>query len=372
LSMSLPPARYVALAILINIGCALAASVPTMLSQDIKVGDTGYGLTVFEGTRIDTFAVEILAVIRNRTPQQDAIVCRMTGGPLERTGILQGMSGSPVYIDGKLIGAVAWGRSFTTEPLGGITPIESMLRVGRRTLAVPGPRQHVSTPQGNRLGLESMRGDSLPPFDEPVPGWSMMPEGPGFTPLVTPVFASGMDPRSMRRLQELLGAGRFQVIQGGASGAADMADVVIEPGAALGVTLMDGDLNLGGIGTVTWVDGDTVLAFGHPMFLGGRVDFPLSKAMIYFSWPSQIISHKVGAVGPIVGAVRQDRDAAIAGKLGDIPEMLPVKVEIEGPHTTRSFNYRVIRDPDYGPRFAAMGLYNAVIAMEKAGGASTV
>jgi hypothetical protein len=372
--------------------------VTTVLAEDSEIlpvaevhaGMSGYGLTVFHGTQIDTFRVEILAVLRNYGPKRDAIVARLTGGPLAQTGVAQGMSGSPVYIDGRLIGAVAWTSTFTKEPLAGITPFEYMTEIPDRPMVAPSERRYTASPfdfeslwpsddlhgaipqvwdRSNQHESESAR-----TFPE---AWSLNPDlakyaGTTFVPIQTPVSVTGIDPNAFGALQDLLGPFNMRAVQGGTVSSDSLGDAKIEPGSSLGVALATGDISLTSVGTVTSCDGDTVLGFGHPMYLRGQIDFPMSLAYVHFTWPSSFISYKMASGGRVVGAIRQDRRFGIAGVLGEIPDMLPVEINITGgvrPHTIR---YQVVRDRDMAPNLIGIGLFGSLYELEKIAGPATI
>ena len=369
---------------------------PDILTTDrIHGGMRGYGLTVFSGTRIDTFQVEILGVVRNFGVQTDAILIRASGGPIDESGIVQGMSGSPVFIDGKLIGAVAWTMSFSKSPIGGVTPIETMLGVADRPLGTPPATRHVwqpgmrvfpggvlDVPVDERTGRQTEV--SSPTTRQPLSPISLTPDllrnptlaqyaGHQLVPLRTPVTITGLDSRAMAYMQDVLAPYNVSVVQGGGGGVADSLEgVQLEPGSALGVALATGDVSMYATGTVTHCAGDTVIGFGHPMFGKGYLDFPMSLAYVHFFWPSQYISFKMSSGGPVVGALRQDRSPGVAGVVGEIPSMIPVEVNIRGgrrPHTVR---YQVARDVDFGPRIATIGLFTALQDLESLAGPAAV
>jgi len=351
----------------------MAAPPPIMPVSEVRDGMRGYGLTVFSGTKIDTFRVEVLAVLRHDGGPGDVIIAHVSGGPLEETGVAQGMSGSPVYIDGKIVGAVAGTSTFTKIPLAGITPIEYMVSIPSRPMARPGPERYtwgpvlfpeLGTPEKpNRSASSSAYPLRLPS------SWATSPAlaqaaGAEMVPIETPISVTGADPRTFRYLEDTFAPYHLRMVQGGAMGADSLSGVKLEPGASLGVTFAQGDISMVGVGTVTWMDSDTLVAFGHPMFFKGQVDFPLSLAYVHFLWPSQYISYKVTSAGPVVGSLRQDRSFGVAGVLNEVPEMLPVEVKINGgprPHTIR---YEVVRDVDIGPQLVTYGVFASLYDLE--------
>lgn len=332
--------------------------------EDLRRGMRGTGKTVFQGTAIDTFAVEILGVARSGLgPRQDLILARLSGGPLATTGVIRGMSGSPVYIDGRLIGAVAYGWSFSKVPICGITPIRQMLRVIERDMSPP--------PSGSRAALPI----ELDPSAAALVRASAAPEEPAdaisLEPLTTPVWVSGLTPAAGSSLRELLAPLGLEVLDA-PGGQTDVDAVRLEPGASLGVQLVSGDMSATGIGTLTYVDGQRLLGFGHPMMLLGSTDMPMTGAYIYDIIPNQLNSFKIGAATRPVGAIRQDRAPGIAGVLGRVPAMLPVAVDITSAHGTTTYRFGVIRHQALLAGLARAVLLASLEAAEKLFGDATL
>ena len=248
----------------------------TLPVDSVRAGMTGYGLTVFHGTTIDSFPVTILGVLKGNRPSADLILARGSGDFLERTGIIAGMSGSPVYIGGRLIGAISYTWAFTKDPVAGITPIGEMLGSLR------------SWPE-EKLGSSDARYGALdlPPGDtSPLPGEAH--------PIATPLAFSGFTPEALRYLDPWLKDHGFVSAPGGGAPGGGSCDSLV-PGAAVGVELVRGDMSATAIGTVTYRDGSRVLAFGHPFYALGRVKLPMTAATIHTIFASQQISTKVGS-----------------------------------------------------------------------------
>ncbi|MFH1570940.1 MAG: SpoIVB peptidase S55 domain-containing protein, partial [Gemmatimonadota bacterium] len=333
-------------------GALPAGSGPALArSSELRPGDTGYGCTVLRGAAVDTFAVEILGVEENAlAPGFDLILARLSGAGLENTGVIRGMSGSPVYVGGRLVGAVAYGWGFAKAPICGITPIHAMLDVLERDLAAPA--------------------GSGPETD---PGTRAAPGGPyrGLEPLGSPVWVAGAGPSTAAELTRLLAPYGLEVTggpAGSAPAAAPETEMPLAPGAAVGAQLIGGDLSVTAIGTLTWRDGDRVAAFGHPMFGLGRVDVPLTGATIYGVLPSQSASFKLGAATGVRGALRQDRLAGVGGVLGQAPALLPVTVDV-GP---RHFSFAVLRQRLVTPGLVQVALLAALESEERLFGEATV
>ena len=323
--------------------------------SEIKPGMTGMGKTVFSGTKIEEFQVEVLGIRRNTTPRRSIIWGRMAGGPLEKTGVIAGMSGSPIYIEGRLIGALAYGFSFSKEPLVGITPIEEMLAVLEKT----GPEE-MDVPRKSWRSMLEKSPESVPsPESIPALTGDLSGRLPGFNgdeepllvPLATPLMFSGFAPSVSDRIAPLLKRMGFLPVQAGGTTSRDsVQSPPLEPGAGLGVQFVKGDLNLFGVGTLTYRRGDRVIAFGHPMSLLGKVAFPISTVDILFVVPNLVISFKYGSPIESIGTLTQDRPAAVSGTIGATPEMIPMTVQVrkqEGEE--EQFRYEIMRDRFYTP-----------------------
>ena len=334
------------------------AAAPTMPADQVERGMIGFGLTVFQGTKIDTFRAEILGVMRNWAPKSDLIVARLSGGPLEETTVIAGMSGSPVYIDGKLIGAVAYGWRFSKEPICGITPIEEMIRTLDRGVD--------ASPEMGALPPPSIPEIPVSPKIARADGLG----GATLIPLTPPLVLSGFDRRVVDRMAEELSGYGFAPAQGGAGSDAERKDIPFRPGAALGVQFIRGDLSATGIGTLTYRDGDRVVGFGHPLFSSGGTDLPMTNAYIHDVIPSRMWSTKIGSAGRVVGAIRQDRRAAIAGVMGAVPDMMPISVRIGDGGDT--YEFQVLRHRELGPLFAGYAVFNTILSAERRAGDATV
>jgi len=331
-----------------------------MAADQIERGMVGFGLTVFQGTEIDTFRAEILGVMENWAPKSDLIVARLAGGPLEETTVIAGMSGSPVYIDGKLIGAVAYGWRFSKEPICGITPIEEMIRTLDRGVG--------ANPEMGVLPPPSVPEISVSPKMARTAGLG----GPTLSPLTPPLVLSGFDRRVANRMAEELAGYGFAPVQGGFGSDAERKDGPFRPGAALGVQFVRGDLSATGIGTLTYRDEDRVVGFGHPLFSSGGTDLPMTRAYIHDVLPSRMWSTKIGSAGRVVGAIRQDRRAAIAGVMGEVPDMMPISVRVGGSEDKDTYEFQVLRHRDLGPYFAGYVVFNTILSAEKRAGDATV
>jgi hypothetical protein len=367
----------------------LRAAEPQMPISEIRPGMVGVGRTVFTGTRVEEFKAQILGVIENVIgTRRNLILARLEGGPLAETGVIAGMSGSPVYIDGRLIGAVSYALgSFPKEPIAGITPIEEMTdATALPTTRPPGTRVNVSFPLTTegliaafRKALNWNRPFADRPEDAQFAGTTVGPFGGRevatmLRPIATPLTMTGFEPDVANLLASAFRDQGF-VPMAGAAGLrpGDMPfDGPLKPGDAIGITFVSGDLELGATGTVTHIDGDRVYAFGHPMYNLGPTQFPMTRAYVYTVLPSLFSSAKLSSTNEIIGTFLQDRATAIAGTLGAGPSMLPVKMTLESDRGgTRTFNFSVVRDQLFTPLMTYTAIVNTHGSYERQFGTAT-
>jgi hypothetical protein len=318
--------------------------------EEVRAGMKGHGKTVMKGTRIETFDAEVLGVLKNTSPGRDMVLCRLSGLNLDKTGVIAGMSGSPVYLDGKLLGAVAYAWAFGKEPIAGITPFCQMHgyveAYERRDLAEERKAREVGLNQPLHLGGRDYdRVTIWDSFDEPQPTAG---DGLWMVPLKTPLAATGLTPHSLELLRRRFpGTGLVSVQGGGLGGkvAPEEREAVIEPGAALSVALITGDFDLSGIGTVTHVEGKRVYGWGHPFFGVGACEFPLMTGYVHAIYPRQSLSFKMGSPLKTVGVINADVSTCIAGWLDRQPDMLPVRMTVrrEPGSAAKTFNVKLVR-----------------------------
>jgi hypothetical protein len=319
--------------------------------KDVRAGQHGIGRTVFNGTRVEEFQVEILGVLENLGPRESIILARLKGGPLENTGVMQGMSGSPVYIDGKLVGAIALSFPLSKEAIAGIRPIEDMLRVDPRV--DPRPARNIASA-------------SPPPRRRPfVAGETRLEE------IATPVSFSGFTVATLDhfapQLREL-GWDPRQGISGGGAPADRLGDPrQLEPGSMISVQLLSGDMSVGADGTITAIDGDRVYAFGHRFLAEGPTDLPFARAEVLALLPNLSSSFKISTAREWMGAITADRDTAISGLTGQQAKLIPVEIRV-GPNTYRM---RMIQDRVMTPLLAQMAVFSAIDATERSIGSQT-
>jgi hypothetical protein len=378
----------VALAALLSARTSRAQAPPEILPlSDVRPGMKGVGRTVFEGTRIDEFQVEVIGVLENVGPKQSIILARLTGGPLANTGVISGMSGSPVLIDGKLLGAVAYGFPFSKETIAGITPIGEMIALASAPTARPASARlrlpwnaagGLSAPldQAALIGaLHRTRGSVLG-----ASVGSALPAAQGggqqLTPLALPLTFSGFDPQTFAWAREIFGPlGFAPVMSGGAGSAAPREPMpALAPGGAIGISLVEGDLDMSATGTITHIDQGRVYAFGHPFYNLGPTQFPMRKAYVYSVFPSLYQSWKISvpAEDP-VGTMDQDRTTAISGSLGRAPRMIPVEVELSsGRSEDKKFSFRIVEDELFSPVLALVSVASVLQGNERNFGTSSI
>ncbi|MBI1796997.1 MAG: hypothetical protein HYR74_08085, partial [Candidatus Eisenbacteria bacterium] len=294
------------------------------------------------------------------------------------TGVAQGMSGSPVYVEGRLVGALSSGWSFSREPLFGVTPIGEMLAV----LDLPSSADSVGSvgpsgadPRGGAVryaGLMWSDGDtaSVPPPEAAGPGISE-PAGPA--PLGVPMISGGLHPLAVEATRRLMAPFGFAVTPGGRAADGGPPADSLRPGAAVAVDVLTGDLQLAAIGTLTWRDGDRVLIFGHPLFQAGDVRLPLSTAEITTIVASDLASFKLGVRGRPVGTLDQDRRPAMAGRIGRTPSLLPITLDITGAARPRQrFAFGCMEDRALAPQLAAIAALNGLLESGGSGGNQTL
>jgi hypothetical protein len=351
---------------------------------EIRAGMVGVGRTVFEGDRLDDFKVHILGVLRNVIgTRRNLILARLEGGPLAETGVIAGMSGSPVYIDGRLVGAVSYSLGqFSKEPIAGITPIEEMIAASSlpavRRQAGPVELQLPITQATLQASLRQAFAWARPfastPSEVQVVGNPVINGAIGtmLRPIATPLTMSGIDPSVVDSISAIFSDQGFAPVMASAFQQADRpsaTDRPLRPGDPVGVTLMSGDMELGATGTVTEVDGDRVYAFGHPFYGLGPVRFPMTRAYVHTLLPSLANSSKIASTGEVIGTVLQDRAVAIAGTLGPGPSLIPIRLTLTSERgTQQTFNMAMVNDQLFTPLLAYLSVFNTLGSYERQNG----
>jgi hypothetical protein len=359
--------------------------------DEIRPGMIAVGRTVFEGTRVEEFRANILGVLENVIgTNRNLILARLEGGPLANTGVIAGMSGSPVYIDGRLIGAVSYALgAFSKEPIAGITPIAEMTDSASfgGSVRPPGAKVQLDFPLTTenlttalRRALNWNRPFAEGPRDAELHGATAVAGLAGgqlaalLRPIATPLVMSGFGAEVGDLLSSAFSAQGF-VPTAGAAGlrTGEMPfDGPLKPGDAIGVMLVNGDLQMGGTGTVTHIEDDRVYAFGHPLYNLGPTEFPMTRAYVYTVLPSLFSSFKLSSTGEVIGTFLQDRATTIAGRLGAGPPMIPVTVNLtQARGSTRAFRFEVVNDQLFTPLMTYAALLNTLSSYERQFGSAT-
>jgi hypothetical protein len=375
-------------AVILALAVGLPAQTRTFPIDEIRPGMTGIGRTVFEGDRLEEFKVHVLGVLRNSVgTRRNLILARLEGGPLANTGVIAGMSGSPVYIDGRLVGAVSYSLGqFPKEPIAGITPIDEM----REDATLPAPRRQAAridlplplTQDGLRASLRQAFAWMRPFADSPsdvqvLGGEGSVNAGMGtlLRPIATPLSFGGFDPTIFDPMANAFrDQGFLPILAGSLQVPADAraAAAPLRPGDPIGVALLNGDLEVGATGTVTHIEGDHVYAFGHPFYGLGPTQFPMTRAHVFGILPSLAASQKIASTGDVIGIVQQDRATTIAGTLGPGPTMIPIKLTLNSERGTRkTFNISMVRDQLLTPLLAYVSILNTLTSYERQNGVGT-
>ena len=384
--MTFMPARFPSLAASMTLVVLALVTLPAATSRmpvdEIEAGMQGTGVTVFDGTRREPFDVHVLGVLTNVLgPRRSLIVARLEGGPLAQTGVIRGMSGSPVYIEDRLVGAVSYALgSFSREAIAGITPIEEMaatdgtpLQASRRWSAPP-PRGREIThdalvdvvasafpspePFARRPG--DVRGSGLPAADAGRMGALLQP-------IATPLVLSGFTPEIHDLWRTAFDTGGLVPTVGGFERGTPSNDDdgrPLEPGDPIGASLIQGDLAMAGTGTVTLVEEGRVYAFGHPFYNLGPAQLPMTRARVTTLLPSLAISSRLATIGPVLGTIDQDRSTGIYGSLGSGPELIPVTLSISAAdrRLEERFEFEIIDDPLFTPILTLTGVLNTFLS----------
>ncbi|HYL75764.1 MAG TPA: SpoIVB peptidase S55 domain-containing protein [Bryobacteraceae bacterium] len=338
------------LVVFLIVASNLCAQTPIFPLRDVRAGQRGIGKTVFSGNKIEEFQVEVLGVLENIGPKQSVILVRLSGGPLEKTGVIQGMSGSPVYINGRLLGAVALGFSFSKEPIAGIRPIEEMLAVGGAATPAPSraavPRRDV--PLGG--GIESMA-TSLMEIATPV-------SFSGFTSSALERFAPELKKLGLEPRQGVSSGGRLPSKLGNAG--------ALRAGDMIAVELLSGDLSIGAEGTVTEVAGNRIYAFGHRFLSVGNTELPFARAEVLALLPNLSSSFKISSPLQWMGTITQDRSTALYGELGRKAATVPIAITVKDGHRAPlSYRMQMVNDRVLSPFIVQMAVFSALDATER-------
>lgn len=361
---------------------------PKLMPLDqVRPGMKGYGMSVFQGSKPERFEVEVLGTLEGvPNPKQSIVIARLSGALVDRTGVFAGMSGSPVYIDGKLVGAVAYAFPFAKEAIAGITPIKYMIDIFEQGQQEeqPSSRQQVSfkTLIGQSANASF---DSLPALPlahlgaRAASNGALVPYvGQTIIPIATPVTFTGI-PQSV--LDTFAGDLRKIGIQpiAGVGGGSSLGSMVpatentLAPGSSVSVQLVRGDFTIDAAGTVTYRDNNRIYAFGHPFLSSGATSWPMAESSVVTVVPNLNNSFKLSAAGDLVGSINQDRATGVYGHLGDKPRMVPVRLTV---HTSRNktetYSFEIVSDPFLTPLLTRITMVSAIGATERQVGSQTL
>jgi len=366
------PTFLAALLLLTALSPAKADDTPAIfpLSQ-VQPGMKCVLYTIFTGDEIEKVDLVVLGVLHNALgPKQDIILVQLLGEKVEHTGVVAGMSGSPVYYDGKLVGALSLKLgAFTKEAIGGVTPIENMLDVAK----APEPPANPSTPASGaqQTNTGNMFSASRIPLPENFAQQTSAGAGQFLVPIETPLISTGLYPETIAQFSKQLSSWGVTMMAGGTA-APSPEDAQLKPGDMVGVELIRGDLSITPGCTVTTVDHGKILACGHPIFSFGNVSMPLARAHVLTTLASAMASTKIITTGGTIGTLTQDRITAIAGRLGDGPPMIPVDVTLVAGDAQKQFHFEVIESPQLTPVLVALAAYNGIVGNTAYGEGSTL
>ncbi|HXQ26734.1 MAG TPA: SpoIVB peptidase S55 domain-containing protein [Candidatus Acidoferrales bacterium] len=315
--------------------------------SEIQPGMKGVAYTIFEGDKVEKIDLEVIGVLHNAVgPKLDVILVRLLGDKVQQTGVVAGMSGSPVYIDGKLVGALALKLgTFTREAIGGVTPIADMLEIE----------------QGSAASAPAIASaSSRVPVPEEFAQRTAAGGGQFLVPIETPLIAAGLYPETLARFGKDFSAWGMTAMAGGTA-APSPDDAKLQPGDMVGIDLVRGDLSISSGCTVTTVVGNRILACGHPIFGFGTVAMPLSRAHVLMTLASAASSTKIISTGGTIGTLTQDRQTAVMGTLGAGPPMIPVDVTLDTPAEKKQYHFEVIESAQLTPTLVAAAAYNGIV-----------
>ncbi len=352
-----------------------------MRVSEIKPGMNGYGLSVFRGTKIERFDAEVISILKNFNPKLNVILVRLSGQNLEHTGGVAGMSGSPIFLKDaegreRLAGAFAYGWPMGKDPVGGVQPIEYMLSLPTKPIkdekpavsngkenagASARPKIHWGMDQFLPLGSAKDEPNIFAPKDDVTPFTT--DSAVRLRPLATPLMIGGVPQNLLEKFEPVLKShGMMPLAAGGAGGTIEDTQVKLEPGSAIAVPLMTGDMDMTAIGTVTEVLGDRVLGFGHPFFSEGEVSLPMGSGYIHSVIANLVNSFKLGSALKVQGTLHADQVVGVAGKIGESPATVPIELRCVYADGTldQTYRFNAAIHQRFTPILAAM---SAVIAV---------
>jgi hypothetical protein len=335
----------------------------TIPVSEIHAGMHGVAYTVFQGTKPESMGVEVLGILRNANgPKGDIILVRLSGEKVEYTGVVAGMSGSPVYLNGKLAGALAFRiGEFSKEPIAGVTPIKEMFEISamdRRPGSTVNAESSVHTPtRTSGPGDAGLTSDGLAAKDY----------ANYLKPIEAPLVFSGFSQEAVQRFSPQFAKAGIVPVMGVGSVSESKQPDPLEPGSAISAILVRGDMDIAATCTVTFMDAHHLLACGHPLLQFGMVDLPMTKAEVLATLPSPLNAFKIVNATEPVGAFVQDRHTGILGEFGKQPEMIPVTLNIHGGATDKQFHYEVLNNANLSPLAMMATVFNALHGVNEYG-----
>lgn len=343
-------------------------SAPLMPLSEVRPGMTGTAYTIFAGSQVEAFPLDVIGVMPNFLgPGQAIILVQLKGAKAEHTGVVAGMSGSPVYINGKLAGALSLKLgTFTKEPIGGVTPIEDVIHPQQQIAPAsaqtqPGAPNQFTLPDasngGNDPSTDDSRALSYPRPQNQQP-W---PSGSSLEPIESPLIFSGVQPETLRAFASQLQSYGFVAAQGGTSSDAGApADKHLVPGDMAGMVLVQGDLSIASACTVTAVRADDVYLCGHPFLSLGNVQMPLARSDVLTTLSSDLASTKIINVGSPIGTITGDHLTAVTGKLGPAPAMIPLNLTLKADGSEKKLHFELMNHPKITPLLVGITLFNGL------------
>jgi len=339
----------------------------TIAVSEIHAGMRGVAYTVFQGVRPESMDVEVLGVLHNANgPKGDVILVRLHGEKVEYTGVVAGMSGSPVYLDGKLAGALAFRiGEFSKEPIAGVTPIADMLEIDALDKS---PAEEAAA---TKPAVTNVAGKTSGPGEPAALPGSMDSTGAGFSnylkPIDTPLVFNGFSEDAVRMFAPQFASAGIVPVIGAGSVSEDKQPEPLEPGSAVSAILVRGDMDIAATCTVTYIDPQRLLACGHPLMQFGSVDLPMDKAQVLATLPSPLNAFKIVNTTEEAGVFVQDRHTGILGVFNKQPEMIPVTLTIRGGAGVKEFHYEVLNNPQLSPVAIMATVFNALHGVNEYG-----
>jgi hypothetical protein len=335
---------------------ASAQNPQTIAVSQIHAGMRGVAYTVFQGVKPEAMEVEALGVMHNvNGPKGDIILVRLHGEKVEYTGVVAGMSGSPVYFDGKLAGALAFRiGEFSKEPIGGVTPIADMLEISALDRSPAEETSAVKPSVSAAAGKTAAPGEAstLPASSQDFANY--------LKPIETPLVFNGFSERAIHLFSGQFAADGIVPVMGAGSVSNDKQPEPLEAGSAISAILVRGDMDIEATCTVTYVDAQRLLACGHPLLQFGSVDLPMNKAEVLATLPSPLNAFKIVNTTESVGTFVQDRHTGILGVFDRQPAMIPVTLTLHSDAGSKEFHYEVLNNPKLTPLALMVTVYNAL------------